>query len=109
MASLLVIGIQTNDFFNEKLFNDYAHLVRDLKKVNGVADIISVPSAINLVKESDTGKLVATSLFAEKELSQAEIDSSKNIFLSLPFYRHLLYNPKTNAWMMGISIDKICH
>ena len=105
-GSLLVAGIQTKDFFNEKLFNDYAQLVRDLKKVNGVVDIISVPSAINLVKQSETGKLIATSLFAEKELSQAEIDSSKNIFLSLPFYRDLLYNPQTGAWMMGISIEK---
>ena len=105
-GSLLVIGIQTKDFFSEKLFNDYAQLVRDLKKVNGVVDIISVPSAINLVKQPETEKLIATNLFAEKELSQAELDSSKNIFLSLPFYRDLLYNPKTGAWMMGISIEK---
>ncbi len=105
-GSLLVIGIQTKDLFNEKVFNNYAELVRDLKKVNGVTDIISVPSAINLVKQPETEKLVATSLFAEKRLSQAEIDSSKNIFLSLPFYRQLLYNPETNAWMMGITIEK---
>src|SRR5688572_1556540 len=105
-GSLLVIGIQTKDLFNEKVFNNYAELVRDLKKVNGVTDIISVPSAINLVKQPETEKLIATNLFYEKTLSQAEIDSSKNIFLSLPFYRQLLYNPETNAWMMGITIEK---
>jgi len=105
-GSLLVIGIATKDFFNEKLFNSYAALVHDLKKVNGVTDIISVPSAINLVKQPETEKLVATTIFSEKNLSQAEIDSSKNVFLSLPFYRHLLYNPETNAWMMGLSIEK---
>ena len=38
--------------------------------------------------------------------SQAEIDSSKNIFLNLPFYQHLLYNPETKAWLMGVSVDK---
>ena len=105
-GSLLVIGIQTKDFFNEKLFNSYATLVRDLKKVNGVTDIISVPSAINLAKQPETEKLVATTIFSEKNLSQAEIDSSKNVFLSLPFYRHLLYNPETNVFMMGLSIEK---
>ena len=105
-GSLLVIGIQTKEFFSEKLFNDYAGLVRDLKKVTGITDIISVPSAINLVKHPETEKLISSTLFADKKLSQAEIDSGKNIFLSLPFYRHLLYNPETNAWMMGISIEK---
>ena len=31
-GSLLVIGIQTTDFFNEKLFNDYADLIRESEK-----------------------------------------------------------------------------
>lgn len=105
-GNLLVIGIQTNEFFKEKIFNDYADLQRQLKKVTGVIDIISVPSAINLVKNPETEKLVATPIFAEKKLSQAEMDSSKKIFLSLPFYRNLLYNPQTNAWLMGVSLDK---
>jgi uncharacterized protein len=106
-GNLLVIGIQTKDFFNEKLFNDYANLQRQLKKVNGVTDIISIPTAINLVKQAETEKLTATPIFADKTLSQSEIDSSKNIFLSLPFYQTLLYNPEKNAWLMGISIDKM--
>lgn len=105
-GNLLVIGIQTKDLFSEKLFNDYAGLQRQLKKVNGVTDIISIPTAINLVKNQETEKLTATPIFSDKVLSQSEIDSSKNIFLSLPFYQTLLYNPQTNAWLMGISIDK---
>lgn len=105
-GNLLVIGIQTNELFKEKLFNDYAALQQNLKKVTGVTDIISIPSAINLVKDSATEKLNATSIFAEKKLSQAEIDSSAGIFLSLPFYQQLLYNPQTKAWLMGVSIDK---
>ena len=105
-GNLLVIGIQTRDLFNEKLFNEYAALHHQLKKVNGVTDVISVPSAVNLVKDSATEKLNATNIFSEKILSQAEIDSSKNIFLNLPFYQELLYNPRTNAWLMGVSVDK---
>ena len=105
-GNLLVIGIQTKELFNEKFFNDYANLHRALKKVKGVTDVISVPSAVNLVKDSATEKLNATIIFSEKTLSQAEIDSSKNIFLNLPFYQQLLYNPQTNAWLMGVSVDK---
>ena len=105
-GNLLVIGIQTPELFKEKIFNDYANLLRQLKKVNGVTDIISVPSSVNLVKDSSTEKLNATNIFSEKRLSQAEIDSSATIFLSLPFYQRLLYNPETNAWLMGVSIDK---
>ena len=105
-GNLLVIGIQTAGLFKEKMFNEYADLQRQLKKATGVTDIISVPSSVNLVKDPATEKLNATIIFSEKKLSQAEIDSSANIFLSLPFYRHLLYNPETNAWLMGVGIDK---
>ena len=105
-GNLLVIGIKTDQLFTEKLFNAYASLHRTLKKVTGVTDVISVPSAINLQKEPETEKLNAIAIFPERALTQTELDSSKNVFLSLPFYRSLLYNPATNAWLMGVSVDK---
>ncbi len=105
-GNLLVVGIQTTGLFKEKFFNEYAELQRGLKKLDGVIDVISVPSAINLVKQPETEKLNAVNIFPDRKLTQAEIDSSAAIFLNLPFYQNLLYNPATNAWMMGVSIDK---
>lgn len=108
-GNLLVIGIQTGenaDFFKEKLFNAYAGLLRDLKKTEGVDDIIAVPSAINLVKVPETEKLKADTIFPERKLTQAEIDSGAAVFLRLPFYRGLLYNPDTHAWLMGVRINR---
>ncbi len=105
-GNLLVIGIQTDKFFTEKKFNSYAALQRSLKKVTGVDDVIGVPSAINLVKVTATEKLRADTIFRERIMTQAEIDSASAIFLNLPFYQHLLYNPATNAWLMGVRINK---
>jgi uncharacterized protein len=105
-GNLLVIGIQTDKLFTADLFNEYAALQRGLKKVNGVIDVIAAPSAVNLVKDAASEKLNATVIFPDKKLTQAELDSAAATFLGLPFYQHLLYNPQTNAWMMGVSLDK---
>jgi uncharacterized protein len=106
-GNLLVIGIQTQNLFSANVFNDYAYLQRNIKKIEGVTDVISLPSAVNLVRQPETEKLNAVPIFADKAtLSQAEVDSGRKIFLSLPFYRGLVYNPATNAWMMGVSIEK---
>lgn len=105
-GNLLVLGIQTDKLFEEKFFNAYADLQRKLKTVKGVDDIISVPSAVKLVKIPETEKLKAENIFADRRMSQAEIDSSAATFLNLPFYRQLLYNPDTHAWLMGIRINK---
>ncbi|HLG38882.1 MAG TPA: efflux RND transporter permease subunit, partial [Chitinophagaceae bacterium] len=105
-GNLLVIGIQTNDFFTEKFYNEYNALYQKLKKVDGIDDVIGIPSAVNLIKNAETEKLNAIVIFPEKKMSQAEIDSCKNVFLSLPFYKYLFYNPETNAWLMGVHFKK---
>ena len=105
-GNLLVLGIQTDKFFTEKIFNDYTALQQKLKQQFGVDDIISIPSAVNLVKVPETEKLKADTIFADRKLSQTELDSAANKFLNLPFYRNLLYNPETKAWLMGIRIKK---
>ncbi|MFI5186907.1 MAG: RND transporter, partial [Chitinophagales bacterium] len=105
-GNLLVIGIQTNQLFRKKIFNSYIRLQKELKKINGVEDIISIPAAINLVKDSVSEKLKAIPIFRDTVLSQAEIDHSKDVFLNLPFYKTILYNPETQAWLMGVRINK---
>lgn len=105
-GNLLVLGIQTDKFFTEKIFNDYTALQQKLKQQFGVDDIISIPSAVNLVKVPETEKLKADTIFADRKLTQTELDSAANKFLNLPFYHNLLYNPETNAWLMGIRIKK---
>ena len=76
-GNLLVIGIQTPELFKEKIFNDYAGLHRDLKKVNGVTDVISVPSAINLVKNDFAKILVITHLDELKDAFPNRIEVEK--------------------------------
>lgn len=105
-GNLLVIGIQTKDLFQQNIFNAYAALHGDLKKLSGVDDVVSVPGAINLVKNEETEKLSAVPVFGQGPLAQAQIDSSKAVFFSLPFYRGLLYNAETSAWLMGVRINK---
>ena len=105
-GNLMVVGIQTDKLFEEKLFNEYAQLQKKLKKSMGVTDVISIPSSITLLKDSATEKLNALPIFPDKTLSQAELDSCASLFRSLPFYQGLLYNPETNAYLMGVSVEK---
>jgi predicted RND superfamily exporter protein len=105
-GNLLVIGLQTEHFFEERIFNDYTQLVKDIKKVNGVEDVISIATAVNLIKDSATEKLGPKAIFEDKHLLQAGIDSSRNVLYNLPFYRGLLFNPDSNAWLLGVHIHK---
>ena len=105
-GNLLVIGVETDRFFELATFKQYITLQDELKKVNGVEDILSIPAAVNLVKDSVTEKLQVKPIFDTTQLTAEKLDSSKLIFESLPFYQGLLYNPETNAYLMGLRINK---
>ena len=105
-GNLLVLGIQTDSFFTTPVFKEYTTLYKEIKKINNVEDVLSVPSAITLLKDSANEKLIAVKIFADSSNTPSGLMLAKNIFLNLPFYRSLLYNPETNAYLMGIRINK---
>lgn len=105
-GNLLVVGVQTDKLFEKDIFSGYITLGNELKKVPGVDDVLSVPSAVNLVKDSVTEKPRAVPIFSAHPQTQAEIDSGRAVFLGLPFYRGLLYNAGTNTWLMAVRVNK---
>lgn len=105
-GNLMVMGIQVSNLFQQDIFNDYASLAKNIGQVRGVEDVLGVPVATNLSKDTLSEKLIATPVFGNPPLSQAELDSSHAAFLNLRFYRRLLYNPETNAYLLAIRINK---
>jgi uncharacterized protein len=104
-GNLLVIGVQSDKFFNAGFFNDYRRLQNSIKKIHGVEGVLSVPSSIDLIKNEATEKLQAVQIFPDSITTQEGIDSNAKRFLNLPFYKGLLYNPDSHAWLMGIRIN----
>jgi len=104
-GNLLTIGFTSKNFFEVDQFNALTGFQERLKKINGVEDIISVNGAVTLKKNDSTNKLDAIRIFPANIQSQQELDSLKDIFNSLPFYRGLLYNPETKAYLLGLRIN----
>lgn len=105
-GNMLVAGVQTEKLFDLNTFKAYAQLHRELRKVSDVEDVLSVPSAVNLVKDSASERLNAVRIFPDTLTGQEQLNSAKAVFFNLPFYRTLLYNPETHAYLMGVRINK---
>jgi len=105
-GNLLVLGIQTDRLFTLSTFTAYRDLQRQLKTIAGVEDIIAVPSAVALVKDTATERLKARPVFNDTLTSQPALDSAALAFRQLPFYKGLLYNPETEVYLMGVRINK---
>ncbi|HUZ60613.1 MAG TPA: MMPL family transporter [Hanamia sp.] len=105
-GNVMVIGVQTKDFFTLKYFKAFRNLNNELKKVPYVVDVLSVSNAVNLLKDTTTHRLDAIPVFPNNINTQQQIDSSQKIFYSLPFYKTLLYNPATDAYLLVVRINK---
>ena len=105
-GNMLVIGVQTKEFFNQKKFTAYQDLQQEIKKVHCVEDVLSVPVAVMLEKDSVEEKLVSQKIFADQYSNQTELDSAASVFMNLPFYKTLLYNPDSAAYVMAVKINK---
>ncbi len=103
-GNLLVIGVQTDQFFEPAFFQDYIAMTGKLAKVNGVQNILSIPNAINLVKDTATDKLQVAKLIPDA--GKVDVERFKRDFFNLPFYNGFLYNKEINAYMMALRMDQ---
>lgn len=105
-GNMLVVGVTSKDFFSLSNFSRYQQLEQDLKKIPGVESTLSVPGAVTLIKDSVTEKLRAVRIFPELISNQSTLDTLRASFYNLPFYKSLLYNPDSHAYLMGVRINK---
>ncbi|MEY4050238.1 MAG: hypothetical protein RL262_1072 [Bacteroidota bacterium] len=102
-GTTMVVGFQTDSFFTTTVFNQVANLQKDIKTIPGVTEVVSVPSAYTIVKDSASSKFLPHKIFKASYSSDSALAADKAILESLPFYKNLMYNPSSHAYIMAIS------
>jgi len=105
-GSVMFVGLQDSNIFKLGEFNDLVDLTADLKKIEGVQEILSITRTFQLVKNDSTKKFDFKPIVKDKPKTQAELDSLKNLIYSYPFYDDLLYNKQSNVYLLMLTLDK---
>jgi len=105
-GNLIIVGIQDSNFFHLDHFNRWKRLSTELTKVEGVENLLSVTNTYNLVANREEKKFEVVKTFPDTIVSQTELDKYVEKFYELPFYRKLVYNDETNAYILAITVNK---
>jgi len=105
-GNVLMIGIKSSGIFRLDQFTALYDLGDSIRAIDGVQDVISMTRGINLIRNESTHQFDYFPLVKKRPNTQQEVDSLKNTILCLKFYEGVLYNPKTNAALMAITLDK---
>jgi predicted RND superfamily exporter protein len=105
-GNMLVLGVQSQQFYQLKNFKAYQYLTNKIKKVHCVEEVLSIPDAVMIEKDSLAEKLISRKIFNKTINEQNELDSSMMVFNNLPFYNSMLYNANSKAYLMAVKINK---
>jgi len=105
-GNVLVIGTINPNIFRLDEFNAWYDLGNTLRKIDGIEEVVSLTRAVNMVKNDSLHQFLFSGVVKKRPTTQAEVDSLKKILLSLRFYEGFLYNTKTKACLMGITLDR---
>ncbi|MFN8114809.1 MAG: MMPL family transporter [Bacteroidia bacterium] len=105
-GNVMVIGFKDKNLFEYQKFNDWYELSKTIKNIQGIKDLMSVPTVYKFVKNDSLEKFDFVPLIQKPIKNQQDVDSIKADFLSLPFYESIIYNKETGANVMAITFTK---
>jgi len=102
-GTTVVVGFNTDAFFTKQFFNQVDALHKSIKQNSAVAEVMSIPTAYTITKDSTETKFNAVKVFHAPYLSDSLLQADRLVFENLPFYKNLYYNPDSNSYIMAIS------
>src|SRR5690554_1836595 len=105
-GSLMVIGVQDSNLYELDHFNLWLQLSEDLKKVEGIDEVVSVATLFTLEKNTTERKFIPQKLFDQHPKSQAELDSLLTEMYKLKFFEGFVFSNDHQSTLMALTLDK---
>ena len=102
-GATLVVGFTTDKMYTKEVFNQVNELHQQIKLIPAVTEVLSVPFAYELQKDSTETKFNVHAVFSAPYQNDTLLLADAQKFESLPFYKNLLYNKDSNAFIMAVS------
>ena len=102
--NIMVIGVETDSFFTNKNIKHWKDLEKDLREIDGVEQVVSITEIFTLERDTEQRSFRFNKLFEKDQYHQEELDSLKEVALSLPFFENLIYSKENNIYLMMISL-----
>jgi uncharacterized protein len=102
----MVVGFQSEEVFNLQVFTALNHVCNEVKKINGVYEVLSVTNLSKLTKNDSLGRFELIPFFDSVPQSQEALDSLKIEILKHKFYADRLYVKEKHVYLIVLSLNK---
>ena len=105
-GNVMVVGFQCNSLFQLENYNAFYDLYGQLKKIQGVEQVVSILQARNMKKNETSNSFEFKPVTSQRYKTQEEVDAVAKELASLPFYRKLFYNDNNKTHLMALTLNK---
>lgn len=105
-GSSLIIAIQSDSIYTEKVFRKWKELGDSILQIDGVESVISEATLFTIINNKEESKFEAKPIFYDKLYREKSIGKIKNEVRNNPIYKNVLYNEESNVSLMMIKIDE---
>jgi uncharacterized protein len=105
-GNIVAVGLKDSAIFQYQNFEKLRELCQDIKAIEGVNDVISLPQIKRIDKDTARLRFVLTDIFPSRITSQQQLDSLLGIAGGQRFFMGQIVNERNGAIRMLISIGK---
>lgn len=103
-ANVMAIGLKDSSVYEFQKFKAYQKLAKELTQIDGVNNVLALPTVQHLVKNKRKRIFQFEPLFSDTLKNQEKLDNQLETFNQLKFYEHQLVNVENGATILLISI-----
>lgn len=105
-GNIIAVGMKDSSIYSLKNFNAFRELTKDIRALNGVNEVISLPALKMILKDTAETRFYLAPIFPDTIQSQQELDSLLDDARGQRIYMDQLVNTRNGATMMLISVQK---
>jgi len=105
-ANVIILAIKDPAFFNKTNLDAWMKFEESINKIPYVEWTLSPASSFSLTLNDSLKKFENTPLITKLPTTNDEADSIAEKFASFPFYKGVLWNPDSNAYIMLAGLNK---
>ncbi|MDH5475241.1 MAG: efflux RND transporter permease subunit [Cyclobacteriaceae bacterium] len=105
-GNIVAIAIYDSAIYELNHFNRYKQLSEEIKAIEGVINVISLPLLHRLSKNQDAQKFDLEAIFNDISKNQQDLDSLLQVAQNQKFYSGQIINPENGSTLTLISINE---
>ena len=105
-GNIMALGIKDSSIYTLKRFRQFKYMMDELKKIEGVKNVLGLPNIHSLVKNNEKKEFELKPIFRTLPEDQNSLDSLLREVSKLKFYSGQLINQENGATIVLVTVDK---